>query len=250
MSLTEAGKRYHERISQVLDDLSNAELSIGPLRQMPSGVLRVSAPITFTLTRLPAILADFLRDYPAVSLDLHLDDRRVDIVKEGFDVAIRGSDRLDDSSLVARRLMNLKHVVCATPAYLERFGTPLLPDDLLRHELIQFTLSSHAGEWIFEKGGLVSRVPVNGRLKVTNSLAVREALRQDFGMSLIPEVYVRDDLRTGKLVAVLGDWSPTLASMYAVYPSREYLLPKVRAFVDYLSLRLGEEEGAGAGTAT
>ena len=234
MSLTEAGQRYFEQVTRILDDLAEADQSLGPLQHKPRGLLRVSAPLTFTLTRLSKSIGDFLTDYPDLSLDLHLDDRRVDVVKEGFDLAIRGSDRLEDSSLIARKLMTLHHVVCASPEYFARHGKPAAPQDLKTHDCIRFTLSDHAHEWEFTKGENIERVSIKGRYKVTSGLAVRDALLGGFGLSLTPRQYVVDDIAAGRLTTALDDWTPVQTAIYAVYPSRRYLLPKVRAFIEFL----------------
>lgn len=240
MSLTEAGSRYYDQIVRVLDELEEADSSLGPLQQMPTGLLRVSAPMTLTLVCLSPALPKFLSRYPDLSLDLRMDDRRVNVVEEGFDIAIRASDRLEDSSLIARKLMTLPHVVCGAPSYFERFGTPETPEDLKDHSCIQFTLSGHVDEWAFEKDGRSASVPINGRYKVTSSLAVRDALRAGFGLSLIPRAYVGEDIERGRLRTVLDDWSTVELSVYAVYPSRRYVVTKVRAFLDFLVEELGE----------
>ena len=239
MSLTEAGARYYEQVARILDDLSEAEQSLGPLQQAPSGTLRVSAPMSLSLVRLSAAMPRFLQRYPQVSLDLNLEDRRIDIVKEGYDLAIRGTDRLEDSSLVARKLMTLDHVLCGAPAYFERHGVPASPLALRGMERVQFTLSGHADEWTFKRAGETERVPVRGRYRVSSSLAVRDALRAGFGVSLVPRVYVQQDLDSGALQAVLQDWKPDETYVYAVYPSRRHMVAKVRAFVDFLLEELG-----------
>lgn len=239
MSLTEAGSRYYEQVARILDDLVEAEQSLGPMQQAPSGILRISAPMSLSLVRLSAAIPRFLERYPLVSLDLNLEDRRIDIVKEGFDLAIRGSDRLEDSSLVARKLMTLDHVLCGAPAYFQRHGVPDAPQALRGMECVQFTLSGHAEEWTFPRAGQTQRVPVRGRYKVSSSLAVRDALRAGFGVSLVPRVYVQGDLDCGALQAVLQDWSPDQTFVYAVYPSRRHMVAKVRAFVDFLLEELG-----------
>lgn len=244
MSLTEAGSLYHDQIARVLDDLEAADGSLGPLQQQPKGLLRVSAPTTLTLlTPISAAMPRFLDRHPELSIDLRMDDRRINIVEEGFDVAIRAGGGLEDSSLVARRLMTTPHVVCAAPSYLDRFGTPAEPEDLRGHSCVQFTLSGHADEWTFRRGDRVARVPIAGRYRVTSSLAVRDALRAGFGLSLIPSIYVAEDLRSGRLRAVLEDWSTVELSVYAVYPSRRHVVPKVRAFVDFLAETLGADVG-------
>lgn len=234
MSLTEAGERYFEQIVRILDDLSEADSSLGPLQRMPSGLLHVSAPMAFTLTRLSDAVIGFLVGHPDLSLDLKLEDRRVDLVKEGIDLAIRGSDRLEDSSLIARKLMTLRHVICASPDYFARAGRPRAPEDLRSHNCVQFTLSGHVQEWSFTREGRSERVAIAGRYKVTTSLAVRDALLAGFGLSLIPRIYVEKDIAEGRLATALDDWAPVETSIYVVYPSRQYVLPKVRAFVDFL----------------
>ena len=238
MSLTEAGTLYYRQIARVLDELEEADSSLGPLQESPRGLLRVSAPLTLTLVCLSPALPGFLSRHPDLTLDLRLDDRRVNIVEEGFDIAIRASDRLEDSSLVARKLTTTAHVVCAAPAYLERHGRPRSPEDLRQHSCIQYTLSGHVDDWTFSRRGQTVRVPIEGRYRVTSSLAVRDALRAGFGLSLIPLAYVRDDLEAGRLERVLEEWSTVDLSVYAVYPSRRHVVPKVRAFLDFLVAEL------------
>lgn len=235
VSLTEAGTVYLRRIARILDDLDEADRALEPLQQAPGGVLRVTAPLTVTLTCLSARIPQFLSRYPGLSLDLNLDDRRVDIIREGYDLAIRGSDRLEDSSLIARKLAAMPHVLCAAPSYFETFGIPTTPQDLTKHTCVQFSLSGHADLWEFRKDGHTERVAIDGRYKVTSSLAVRDALRAGFGLSLIPHPYVREDLAQGRLRAALQDWSTVETSLYAVYPSRQYLPPKLSAFLDFLA---------------
>ena len=234
MSLTEAGTLYHERVGRILDDLEEADEALGPLQSEPTGTLRVSAPMTLTLACLSPALPKFLDRHPGLSVDLQMDDRRTDIVEEGFDIAIRSSDRLENSSLIARRLMGLPHVVCAAPSYLEQRGAPRTPDDLKHHNCILFTLSGHVSEWTFRGGDRSVTVAVGGRYRVTSSLAVRDALLAGFGLSLIPRLYVQADLERGRLRTVLDDWSTVDTAIYAVYPSRRYLSAKVRCFLDFL----------------
>ncbi len=234
MSLTEAGALYHKRIAGILEDLEEADATLGPLQQEPRGLLRVSAPMAASLVALSASIPRFLERYPEITLDLRLDDRRVNIVEDGFDLVIRGSDRLENSSLIARRLLILDHVLCCAPAYLESNAPPAAPEELRRHECVQFTLSGHADEWTFYKAGRSVSVPVNGRYKVTSSLAVRDALRAGFGVSLIPRLYVQDDLASGHLVPLLADWTPMDTTLYAIYPSTRHVQAKVRAFLDFL----------------
>lgn len=238
MSLTEAGAQYYDRITGVLDELEAADTALSAMQQHPKGHLRVSAPLTLSLVRLSGAIPRFLERHPEVSLDLRLEDRRADIIAEGLDIAIRASDRLEDSSLIARKLTDMPHVVCGAPSYFAQAGTPRSPEDLVRHTCIRFTLSGHADEWVFTRGSRSARVPIDGRYAVTSSLAVRDALCAGFGLSLIPRIYVREDIEAGRLRTVLDDWSPVETAVYAVYPSRRYIVAKVRAFLDFLAEEL------------
>lgn len=203
--------------------------------------------MTLALTCLSDAMPEFLSRYPDLSINLHMDDRRVDVVRGGYDVVIRGSDKLEDSSLIARKLMTLRHVVCGAPAYFERRGVPETPDELRNHECIQFTLSGHADEWTFAGAGRSVRIPIDGRYKVTSSLAVRDALRAGFGLSLVPWLYVRSDIEQGRLRTVLNRWTSVETGVYAVYPSRRHGAAKVRAFLDFIAAEL---EGAAADSRT
>jgi DNA-binding transcriptional LysR family regulator len=243
MALTEEGRIYLAHVTRGLDALAEAEQALCQGRAAPSGTLRVSAPMTVALTRLSAAIPAFLARHPALKLDLDLDDRRVDIVREGFDLAIRGSDQLEDSRLVARRLTVMPHVLCGAPAYFAAHGKPAAPADLAAHTCIRFSLSGHADAWEFRQGGRTERIAVDARYSVTSSLAVRDALLAGTGLSLIPRPYVEQDLRQGRLQAVLADWAMPETTLHAVYPSRQHLAPKIRAFVDFAIEALGRDDG-------
>ena len=233
MSLTEAGAAYVERLARILDDLDEADAALAPVGASPGGVLRVSAPLTFALTCISPHIPAFMARHPNLRLELNLQDTRTDLIGEGYDLAIRGSDRLEDSSLVARELMTMTHVLCGAPGYFAAHGRPAAPEDLKAHECVQFTLSGHANKWTFRRAGRSVAVPIDGRYKVSSSIAVRDALLAGFGLSLVPRIYVEQELATGRLEAVLADWEADRTPVYAVYPSR-HLAAKTRAFVDFL----------------
>lgn len=245
MSLTEAGTLYLGHVVRILDGLAEADRALDPLHGTPSGTLRVAAPLTGTLVSLSRAIPRFLLRYPGISLDLDLDDRRVDIVRDGYDLAIRGGDGLEDSSLTARRLMVMRHVLCAAPAYLAAHGSPRTPEELGAHLCVRFSLSGHADVWEFRRAERTVRVPVSGRYSVTSSLAVRDALLEGFGISLIPASYVAADLAAGRLVPLLADWQTVEMSVYAIFPSRRLLAPKLRVFLDFLVAELGGQTDAG-----
>ncbi|WP_051341268.1 LysR family transcriptional regulator [Azospirillum halopraeferens] len=248
MSRTEAGALYYDRVVRILDALEDADGALGPLQRMPGGVLRVAAPLTLSLTRLSAAMPRFLERYPALSVDLRMEDRRIDLVEEGIDVAIRAATVLPDSSLVSRRLMAMRYVVCGAPSYFARHGMPAVPDDLRVLSCVRFSLGRHVAEWTFHKDGHTVSVPVGGRYMVSSSLAVRDALLAGFGIGLMPHLYVRDDLAAGRLLAALPDWSAGELGVFAVYPSRLHVPLKVRAFLDFVVEDLTDGEcGAYAG---
>lgn len=239
MTLTEEGRIYLEHVTRGLDALEEADQALDPIKKAPSGTLRVAAPMTLTLTKLSTAIPEFLARHGELRLDLQLDDRRVDIIREGFDLAIRGSDNLEDSSLIARKLGVLEHVVCAAPDYFRTHGKPQTPSDLKRHNCVRFSLSGHAHAWDFSKGGKTERIPIDGRYSVSSSLAVMDALRAGFGLSLIPHSYVERDLKAGRLACALDDWDKPKTTIYAVYPSRQHVAPKIRAFLDFLVAEFG-----------
>lgn len=239
MSLTEEGRIYLEYVARGLDAFSEADQALCPIKTGPSGTLRVSAPMTVTLTRLSAAIPRFLSRYPELTLDLRLDDRRVDLVRDGFDLAIRGSDNLEDSSMIAKKLGSMPHVLCASPSYFAAHGKPATPADLHSHNCVRFSLSGHADTWEFSKEGRTERIAIAARYSVTSSLAVRDALREGFGVSLIPQPYVENDLREGRLQSALEGWATVETVLYAVYPSRQHLAPKIRAFLDFLAEEFG-----------
>lgn len=236
MSLTEAGAAYVERLARILDDLDEADAALAPVGASPGGVLRVSAPLTFALTCISPHIPAFMDRHPNLRLELNLQDTRTDLIGEGYDLAIRGSDRLEDSSLVARELMTMTHVLCGAPSYFATAGRPTAPEDLKAHNCVQFTLSGHANKWTFSRAGRSVAVPIDGRYKVSSSIAVRDAVLAGFGLSLIPRIYVEHELAAGRLEAALDDWEADRTPVYAVYPSR-HLAAKTRAFVDFLLAR-------------
>lgn len=249
MALTEEGRIYLEHVTRGLDALAEADAALGPIKTAPSGTLRVTAPMTVTLTRLSTAIPRFLSCYPDLKLDLHLDDRRVDLIREGFDLAIRGSDKLEDSSLIARKLAVMPHVLCAAPSYFEAHGKPRVPSDVKALNCVRFSLSGHADVWAFKKDDRIERIAVDARYSVASSLAVRDALRAGFGVSLIPYPYVEDDLKQGRLQVALEDWDTVETTLYAVYSSRQHVAPKIRAFLGFLIEVFGQESASEPGHA-
>jgi DNA-binding transcriptional LysR family regulator len=238
LSLTEAGAVLHERARRGLQEIGDAEAEVSRLQGAPRGTLRVNAPTSFGILHVSPALPEFLARYPEVAVDLHLDDRKLDIVDEGFDVSLRISE-LPDSSLVSRRLAPCRHAVVAAPAYLERRGVPRTPGELRDHEIITYRYQDSSDEWRFrDRNGVTETVPVRGPLRTNNSLALREALLGGAGVTRTPTFIVGRDIQEGRLVRLLADYDTLEVSIYLVYPQRRHLSPKVRAFVDFMAERI------------
>lgn len=230
IALTEAGHGFYERVITILSSVEEAEAWATRGRETVRGVLRVSAPTSFGRMHVAPYLNRFLEKYQAVTVDLVLSDALVDIVGEGFDLAIRIAD-LDDSSFVARKLAPNHRILCASPAYLARYGTPDRIEDLSGHQLI-----SHVGpEWRLDGPNGPVQVRVHGPLRTNSSEVVREALLGGIGIALRSTWDIGPEVKDGQLVQVLPDYSGSKrVGIHAVYPSRRHLEQKVRAFVDFL----------------
>jgi len=238
LSLTEAGRAYYERVRQVLADIDDMENAVGDMSARARGTLRINAPMSFGQLHLARAIAAYQNDQPEVEVDLTLNDRVVDIISEGFDLAIR-IGRLSESSLVARRLAPVRLVVCGSPAYLERRGVPRIPADLSRHECLRYAYSADVDRWSFEHDGGTDTVRVKGGFSANNGDALRAAALAGRGIILQPTFIVGDDIRAGRLHTVLDDYRVAPLDVHAVYSHRQYLSAKVRTFVDFLAEYFG-----------
>lgn len=233
LSITEVGQAYYERCKDVLADIDEMETAVGDAATAARGTLRINAPMTFGTMHLSRAIADYQCGQPEVSVDLTLDDRVVDIVSEGYDIAIR-IGRMRESSLVARKLAPVRLVVCGAPEYLAAQGIPDTPQDLKDYDCLRYTLSSDAARWRFRDGDEMHDVPVTGRFQANNGDAIRLAALAGRGLALQPTFIVGEDIRAGRLQLLLQDYEVEPMGVYAVYAHRKYLSGKVRTFVDYL----------------
>ncbi|WP_025516839.1 LysR family transcriptional regulator [Bordetella trematum] len=241
LSMTEAGRAFYDRVRPLLhelDELSLALLAQGP-GQPPSGQLRIAAPVSFGILQLSPAINAYLQRYPQVTVDLDLNDRTVDLVEEGFDVAVRIGP-LNDSSLVARPLAPQALHVCASPDYLDRHGMPAHPEALRQHRCLHYRYASGGVDWPFEKNGQTTLVRITPAMRANNGDVLRTAALAGQGIILQPEFLVGDDLRAARLVAVLPEYRRPPITMMAVYPQRRLLSPKVRTFVDHLEMHFGQ----------
>ena len=239
ISLTEAGGELYRRAVRGLTEIEEAELEVTRFQTEPRGLLRVTAPTSFTLMQLAPMVRDFLARYPAVRLDLQLQDQQVDIIADGFDLAIRIAT-LEDSQLVARRIAPAHLILCASPGYFERHRVPRTPQELLQHECIVYTYGRDPGKWRFrgsdDEPEIV--VPVQGPVHTNNGLVEKQAALDGVGLALLPTFYVSQELSDGRLVAVPMQPPPVTLGIHAVYAERRGLSPKVRALVDFMQDRL------------
>ena len=239
LTLTEAGQGYLGRVGQILADLEEANLAVTQLQSAPRGKLRINAPMSFGFLHLAPALPEFMSLYPEVELDVSMTDRFVDLVDEGFDLAVRIAS-LQDSSLIARRLAPIRLAVCASPDYLRQYGAPKTPQDLRHHACILNSNLASAHEWKFmDADKKPFSVRVDSKLVINNGDAMRIAALQGVGLTILPTFIVGRDLQAGTLVSLLSDYMPQSLGLHAVYPHARHLSPKVRAFVDFLAARFG-----------
>ena len=236
IALTGAGEIYVVRASAILADLESLNEEARETTGEARGRIRVSAARTFGDAELGCSLVDFAVAHPEISLDIHLDDNFVDLVEEGFDVAIRMT-RLADSSLIARRLASLDLALCASPALLARLGRPAHPSELAAFPAVIDSNSRMFSSWTFRDpaSGEAFPVPVSGQFTANSPVTVRAAVRAGLGFAMIPEFVVRADIAAGRLVRVLDSFMPQEAGIYAVFPHRRHLPVRVRLFVDFLA---------------
>lgn len=237
-SLTEVGRLYYERCKQILADVEAADSSADELRATPRGRLRVTAPVSFGVHALAPAIADYLAHFPEVEIDLALNDRVVDLIEEGYEIAVR-IGVLADSGLIARPLAPYRMVACASPDYLRRFGEPRQPADLAAHNCLGFAYWGMENEWRFEGPDRSHSVGVHGTLRVNNGEALKMAARNGLGIIRQPEVLLADDIQAGLLAPILRDYALPSQPTHIVYLPDRRPTPKLRTFIDFIANRFG-----------
>jgi DNA-binding transcriptional LysR family regulator len=230
---TEAGRIFYERAKRTIEEADEAVVAARGSASGLSGKLRVSTSVCFGRLHVIPNLSAFLAEHPDLDIELVLDDRNVDLVNEGIDVALR-MGAMPDSNMTARRIAEGRRVVVATPAYLQRHGTPTSPDELISHQAVIYTRGGGGESWTFRKAPAEVSVVLQGRLKVTQAEGLREAVNCDMGLAVALEWAFSPELRSGKVVAVLEDWALPPTNLSAVYPTGRLASAKARAFVSFV----------------
>jgi DNA-binding transcriptional LysR family regulator len=233
LSLTGIGADYFQRAAQILGLIEEAGLRAAQEAAEPRGLLRITTSAIFGIGILDHAIVQYMRRYPQVQVELSLSERVVDLVEEGFDIGLRIASRID-GSMVARSVMRVPLVACASPAYLRQQAAPRLPQDLARHNCLVFTRSPIGPNWVFQKAGQRVAVPVSGNFRSDNGRALVDAALDGLGVVYEPGFMVASLLREKRLKRLLPAWDTLEVSMDAVWPTRKFLHPKVRTFVDFL----------------
>jgi len=230
VTLTEVGRAFHLRCNDILDTLEDAEQAVIDLQEKPRGLLRISVAGAFGEEFITPAAIRFMQRHPGLTIDLDFSNRLVDLISEGYDLAIRAGT-LKDSSLIARRIASRELIICAAPDYFERQGRPESIDALVNHNCLVGTVSA----WRFRQGGRNFGLRVEGNWRSNNGRALLHAARAGLGLVQLPAFYVRTDIENGQLVTALDEFKPLDTAIWAVYPHNRHLSAKVRLFVNYLA---------------
>ncbi|HEK1008376.1 TPA: LysR family transcriptional regulator [Pseudomonas putida] len=236
LDATPLGQHYYQSALRLLGEVQQVEHDISGQDQALRGTLRLSAPLSFAIAHLGCLLTEFLRLHPLVDVEVDLSDRAVDLIGEGYDLALR-IGALEDSSLIARRIASVERVYCASPGYLDARGTPALPEALAGHDCLPYGHSRQV-QWQFKHGGKAQAIAVAGRMRANNGELLRDAAIAGMGVTYLPTFIVGQALADGRLVRVLDDWTPPALQLSAVYPQHRQVARPVQGFVAFLRERL------------
>jgi DNA-binding transcriptional LysR family regulator len=243
LSLTAEGEVFLARSREILASIEDSEAEISTRSQTAGGLLKISVPVSFGIRHLAPLWTEFMQAHPRVSLDVQLADRIMDLVDEGFDLAVRIA-RLPDSSLVSRQLASTRLVLCASPEYLRTKGTPQHPTELVAHDVIGYSLLAMGDQWQFTGPEGPVTVKTQPRIRSNNGDTCVAACLRGAGLQLQPTFLIASELASGRLVEVLPQFRSIELGIYAVYPTRKFVMPKVRAVVEFLSARLAGADWA------
>lgn len=233
VSVTEAGEIYYQHCRQVLDGLENAERALSNLQSTPRGKLKITVPATYGESKIAPLINDFVNQYTDLEVYCQFTNQKVDLIENGFDLAIR-LGKLEDSSMMAKRLSSRRLFVCASHAYLSTHGEPHLISELEHHNCLQGTLEY----WRFQDNGQERNIKISGSLSYNSGLALLDAALKGLGLVQLPDYYVQEYIQSGELIVLLENYQPSDEGIWALYPQNRHLSPKVRGLVDFLSEHL------------
>ena len=242
-SPTENGRAYYERAVAILAEIEEAELAVTRLQAEPRGLLRINAPMSFGTLHLAPALADFMGKYPELQIQLTLSDQQIDAVQEGYDVTLRIAE-LASSSLIARRLLAVPRLFCASPAYIERRGAPAHPKDLKDHECLSYGFLATGNQWKLTGPDGDHWISVPWKLCANNAEVLKHAAIKGLGIALLPTFIAESALDARELVPVLENYQAPEVALYAIYPPTRHLSLKVRLFIDFLVARFSDRNWA------
>lgn len=235
---TELGARYLPRAEAILDEIDGLNAEIRAVDDpTPRGKLKVTAPPAVGHELIAPLAVDFVEAYPGIELEIDFTERLVDLVAEGFDAAIRAGP-LESSSMIAHRIVELRYLLCASPAYLKRRGVPERPEDIGGHDCIYWRAAAEVGTWSFVKDGTPYSVPIRGRLLMSNFAVERAAVLRGLGLGILPMLSIRDDLEAGRLVSLLPEYEVNQSVLSLVRAATPFEPPKIRAFIDFITAGL------------
>ncbi|HEY0563774.1 MAG TPA: LysR family transcriptional regulator [Methylophilus sp.] len=240
LSLTEVGASFYDYCMRISYEADEAHHMIESLNAQPRGVLKVAASVAFGTLHIAPAIGEFMRRYPQLTIDMTITDRAVDLTEEGYDVVICVTRDLQ-LSLVARKLAPIRRKLCATPEYFEEFGEPLIPQELVKHNCLDYIHSGDKGLWRFKGPGGAVAVPVSGRLRINDDEALSQVVLGGFGLALLPTFIIGKDLQAKRLKAVLSEYIPVEQHVYAMFLPKRNLPLKIRVLIDYLAERFGDE---------
>lgn len=240
ITLTEEGKSYLQRCRSILFDIDEAELELSAQQSKPTGKLTVTASVNFGNLQVSPLINQFLKRHDQIKIDFLLRDKNINLVEEAIDVAIRIGP-LSDSSMVARNVGHVRRILCATPKFLNASPPIKKPKDLNNLPCIRFPLLSHGGNWQFYHGGKIDTISIDGPLYCTEVSAMRQAVLDDIGVGIFLSYQVESDLASGALVPILTEYEPEPLPVSVVYSHAKLMSPRVRVFVDWITLKLREK---------
>jgi len=234
MNLTDTGRAFYKQSVRILEDVMEAELATSQVHSTLRGGLKVALPSTFGLMHMGPAINEFLLLHPEIEFDLDFNDRSVDLMQEGFDLAIRIA-KLPDSSLIARRLAPIRHIACASPGYLDKHGIPETPSDLVDHHCLTYNLLADNDKWFFQDtNGTSITTKIHPYLQASSGEFLRSAAKDNLGVIQLPSFIVYKEIEQGTLLPILNKYQRNDLNAYAIYPQTRHLSQRVRAFIDFL----------------